>query len=193
MPDLDARGQNGGRGSDGNHFAQPDRPASSSIREHRVMSTLGTDPQSGSGRIVVGVDGSYCSEEALRWALGQAQLTGQPVEAVISWSIPVTYGGMGGSGAVAALDWEGDATSTLKDTVAKAVDSPGADRVSQRVVAGHPAQVLLDAVADADLLVVGSRGLGGFKGMLLGSVSQEVVSRAPCPVVVIRTPANPPA
>jgi nucleotide-binding universal stress UspA family protein len=161
--------------------------------EYHVMSNLGTDPQSGSGRIVVGVDGSYCSEEALRWALGQARLTGQPVEAVISWSIPVTYGGMGGAGAAAAFDWEADVTNTLKDTVAKAVGSAGADQVSQRVVAGHPAQVLLDAAADAALLVVGSRGLGGFKGMLLGSVSQEVIAHAACPVVVVRTPENPPA
>jgi nucleotide-binding universal stress UspA family protein len=157
------------------------------------VSTLGTDPQSGSGRIVVGVDGSSSSEEALRWALGQAERTGQPVEAVISWSVPVTYGGMGGAAAITAFDWEDDATSTLKDTVAKAVDSPDADRVSQRVVMGPPAQVLLDAAADADLLVVGSRGRGGFKGLLLGSVSQEVVARAACPVVVVRAPGDPQA
>jgi nucleotide-binding universal stress UspA family protein len=156
--------------------------------EHSVVSTLGTDPQSGSGRIVVGVDGSSSSEEALRWALGQAERTGQPVEAVISWDIPVNYG----VGPILDLDWEGAATSTLKDTVAKAVDSPDADRVSQRVVKGHPARVLLDAAADADLLVVGSRGRGGFTGMLLGSVSQHVVARSPCPVVVVRDSAAPP-
>jgi nucleotide-binding universal stress UspA family protein len=57
---------------------------------------------------------------------------------------------------------------------------------------GHPARVLLDAAADAVLLVVGSRGRGGFTGMLLGSVSQHVVARAPCPVVVVRDPATPP-
>ena len=156
------------------------------------MSTLGTEPQSASGRIVVGVDGSSHSEEALRWAIGQARLTGQPVEAVTSWSVPVPYGGMGGAGAVVAFDWEGEATSTLRDTVAKAVDSPDADRVSQRVVQGHPAQVLVDAAAEAALLVVGSRGRGGFTGMLLGSVSQHVIARATCPVVVVRGPVDPP-
>ena len=83
------------------------------------------------------------------------------------------------------IDWRDDATRTLEKSVANAVDSPEADRVSQRVVEGHPAQVLLDAAADAALLVVGSRGRGGFRGMLLGSVSQDVVARAACPVVVV--------
>jgi nucleotide-binding universal stress UspA family protein len=152
------------------------------------VSTLGTDPQSGSGRIVVGVDGSSSSEEALHWAIRQARLTGRTVDAVISWDIPANYG----VGPILDVDWEGAATSTLKDAVAKVVDSPDADRVSQRVVKGHPAPVLLDAAADADLLVVGSRGRGGFKGMLLGSVSQHVVARAPCPVAVVRDAAASP-
>ena len=156
------------------------------------MSTLGTDPQSGSGRIVVGVDGSSHSEAALRWALGQARLTDQPVDAVTSWSIPIDLG-VGGEGGLVAYDWEGLATSTLEKTVAKVVDAPDADRVSQRVVEGHPARVLVDAAADAALLVVGSRGRGGFTGMLLGSVSQHVIARAACPVVVVRAPATQPA
>src|SRR3712207_8459606 len=100
--------------------APPAQPRRRSWEYHEV-STLGTDPQSASGRIVVGVDGSSHSEEALRWALGQARLTGQPVEAVNSWSVPLPYGGMGGAAALRALHWEGDATRTLKDTVAKAV------------------------------------------------------------------------
>jgi nucleotide-binding universal stress UspA family protein len=152
------------------------------------VSTPGTDPQSGPGRIVVGVDGSPASEEALRWALGQARLTGQPVDAVTSWSMPVTFGEA--AGALMGIDWQGEATRTLESTVARAVEPPDADRVSQRVVQGHPAQVLLDAAADAALLVVGSRGLGGVRGMLLGSVSQHVVARAACPVVVVRAPAD---
>ena len=152
------------------------------------MSTLGTDPQSGSGRIVVGVDGSSHSEEALRWALGQARLTGQPVDAVTSWRIPVSFGEA--AGALMGIDWRGEATRTLEKTVAEVVDPADADRVSQRAVQGHPAQVLLDAAADAALLVVGSRGLGGFTGKLLGSVSQHVGTRAASPVVVVRAPAD---
>jgi nucleotide-binding universal stress UspA family protein len=144
-----------------------------------------------SARIVVGVDGSTYSEEALRWAIGQARLTGQPVEAVISWTVPADFS-TGAAGALMTFDWEDVAASTLKETVATAVDPADADRVSQRVVMGHPARVLLDAAADAALLVVGSRGRGGFTGMLLGSVSQHVIARADCPVVVLRDPATPP-
>jgi nucleotide-binding universal stress UspA family protein len=154
------------------------------------VSTPGTAPQSGSGRIVVGVDGSSHSEAALRWAIGQARITGQQVEAVISWSFPADLG-IGAAGPLAAYDWEGVAATTLKETVAHAVDPSDEDRVAQRVVLGHPAKVLLDAAADADLLVIGSRGRGGFTGMLLGSVSQHVIARAACPVVVVRDPAAP--
>jgi nucleotide-binding universal stress UspA family protein len=167
------------------HSAAVDR------QEHSVMSTPGTNFQSGSGRIVVGVDGSPSSEEALRWAIGQARLTGQPVDAVTCWSIPVSFGEM--AGALMGIDWRGEAARTLEKTVTKVVDPADADRVSQRAVQGHPAQVLLDAAADASLLVVGSRGRGGFTGMLLGSVSQHIAARAACPVVVVRAPADTPA
>lgn len=153
------------------------------------MSTLGTDPTPDSGRIVVGVDGSSYSEDALRWAVGQARLTGGPVEAVISWSVPVDFG-VGGDGGLVGFDWKGLATDTLANTVSKVVDAADEERVTQRVIAGYPASVLLDASADAALLVVGSRGRGGFRGMLLGSVSQNVIARASCPVVVVRNSAN---
>ena len=144
-------------------------------------------PRSGSGRIVVGVDGSAHSKEALRWAIGQARLTGGPVDAVLSWSLPVDFG-IGGAGVLESYDWEGVATATLQETIAQTVDPADADRVTQRVVMGHPAAVLLDATTGAALLVVGSRGRGGFRGMLLGSTSQHVIARAPCPVVVVRAP-----
>lgn len=165
-------------------------PSLASQAVNLVVSTLGTDSRAASGRIVVGIDGSESAEEALRWAIGQARLTGQPVEAVISWSVPVDFG-MGGAGVIATFDWEGVAAATMEETVAKVVTAPDADRVSQRVVMGHPAQVLLDAAAGASLLVVGSRGRGGFTGMLLGSVSQHVVARAACPVVVVRASGTP--
>ena len=155
------------------------------------MSRPGTDPRSGPGHIVVGVDGSAHSEEALRWAIGQARLTDRPVDAVHSWNIPVGFG-VDPAGILMTFDWEGRAVATLAGTVARVVAPPDADRVSQKVVEGHPSRVLLDAAAGAALLVVGGRGLGGFTGMLLGSVSQHVVARAACPVVVVRAPETTP-
>ena len=151
------------------------------------MSTSGTALRSGSGRIVVGVDGSPHSEEALRWAIGQARLTGQPVDAVTSWTVPVDLG-VGGEGGLVAYDWEGLAIRTLEHTVAKVVNPADGVQVSQHVVVGHAATVLV--AADAALLVIGSRGRGGFAGMLLGSVSQHVNARATSPVVVVRAPSD---
>jgi nucleotide-binding universal stress UspA family protein len=145
--------------------------------------------QSGSGRIVVGVDGSPHSEEALRWAVGQARLTGRPVDAVISWRFPEDYS-IGGAAVLTTFPWEEVATTIVDDTVAQVVGPSDAHRVSRRVEVGHPAEVLLDAAEDAALLVVGSRGRGGFAGLLLGSVSQSVVARAACPVVVVRASAG---
>jgi len=79
-----------------------------------------TDPQSRSGRIVVGVDGSSNSEEALRWAVGQARVTGEPVDAVISWSVPVDYS-IAGAGPLLSFDWEDVAAAVLDDTIRKVV------------------------------------------------------------------------
>ncbi len=149
-----------------------------------MISPTGNDA---AGRILVGVDGSAASQQALRWALGQSQRTGQRVHAVISWDYPTTVGP--GMVMMGDLDWEGHAENILRTTVAETLDPAEAGRVTQHVVCGHPAQALLGAAGPADLLVVGSRGRGGFTGMLLGSVSQHVVAHAPCPVVVVPTPA----
>ena len=138
-------------------------------------------PQESAGRIVVGVDGSPSSEQALRWAAGQARLTGQPVHAVITWQVPPTYDAW-----VLPEDWAGKAAGTLQKSVANVLTEVDAGVVAQHVLHGHPAKVLVDETADpADLLVVGSRGHGGFAGLVLGSVSQHVVGHAACPVVVV--------
>jgi nucleotide-binding universal stress UspA family protein len=136
------------------------------------------------GRIVVGVDGSPASLDALRWAVRQAELTGASVEAVTSWSYPTSYG----FPVIANVDWEQGARTVLDEAIAAVTDESAAP-VRRRVVEGHPARALADVAAGADLLVVGSRGHGGFTGLLLGSVSEYVVTHAPCPVVVIRHPA----
>ena len=135
-------------------------------------------------RIVVGVDGSPASLGALTWAVGQASLTGAVVEAVTAWQFPATYGGYP---ILAGTDWRADAQS-IQDIAVKEALGDEATSLVRRVDEGHTVRVLLEAAADADLLVVGSRGHGGFTGMLLGSVSEHVVAHAPCAVVVVKSP-----
>ncbi len=138
----------------------------------------GTTGATGPLRIVVGVDGSPASIDALRWAVRHAQLTGGTVESVISWHLPL-YGTEYGA---AAVDWAGMARETLNLAVQQVIT---AGCCTTRVVRGQPVDVLLQVAAGADLLVVGSRGLGGLLGILLQSVSKRVVAQATCPVVVI--------
>jgi nucleotide-binding universal stress UspA family protein len=116
----------------------------------------------------------------VRWAVEQARRTGAHVRAVMAWQIPTTYGWA----PVITVDWAGDARTALNSAVDSALKETGYLDVDREVTEGHPAAVLLPAARDADLLVVGCRGHGGFTGMLLGSVSQHVVAHARCPVVV---------
>lgn len=134
--------------------------------------------------IVVGVDGSPSANAALRWALAQAQLTGARVQAVTAWEFPA----MSGSGTPFPYDdYAGAAGRLLSESVQEALGSgPPEVEVLESVLAGHPAQVLLDVAAHATLLVVGSRGHGGFAGTLLGSVSQHCAQHSRCPVVIVR-------
>lgn len=137
---------------------------------------------------MVGVDGSPGALTALRFALTEARLRGAEVQAVCAWHYPDTYG--------AALvlsddyDLEAAARRTLSEAVAAVTGTAGrADVAVTPVVArGAAAAVLLDASAGADLLIVGSRGHGGFTGLLLGSVGQQCVHHASCPVVVVPAP-----
>ena len=136
------------------------------------------DPQ---GRIVVGVDGSAASIDAIRWALRQAQLTNSELTAVTSWDFPSQIAEF----VADDIDWDGRARSLLDEALAT-VDGEQGVRITRTTTQGHAAQVLTEASTDADLLVVGSRGHGGFAGMMLGSVSVHVSAHADCPVVVVR-------
>jgi nucleotide-binding universal stress UspA family protein len=135
-------------------------------------------------RIVVGVDGSASSKAALRWALRQAHLTGAVVEAVTAWQFPVVYGYP--APMMDGVDFKGLATQVVKDAIAEAGSGDGADPIYYKVVEGNAAAALLTESAGADLLVVGSRGHGGFVEALLGSTGQHCVHHARCPVVMIR-------
>lgn len=133
--------------------------------------------------IVVGVDTSESSKDALRWAARQAELTGSDLRVVMSWEIPsMAFWAPFPEG----LDLEKDARQALDATVDEVLGTEPAVKVSKVVVAGHPAPSLIAQSADADLLVVGNRGHGEFTGMLVGSVSEHCVAHARCPVVVVR-------
>jgi len=139
-------------------------------------------------RIVVGVDGSPSSRAALRWAPKQARLTGGTVDAVIAWQIPASMTGYGWMAPVVPdISFEDIAKQTLEDAVSDVVGAAEVPRVRSLVVHGVPANVLLEAASDADLLVVGRRGHGEFADTLLGSVSQHCVHHARCPVVIVRS------
>jgi nucleotide-binding universal stress UspA family protein len=135
-------------------------------------------------RIVVGVDGSEGSKSALRWAAQQAGFTGAALEAVITWEYPTFYGW------VPAYPDDLDLALLAERALAGALDEVfGSDRpawLRTRVIEGHPGQVLVEASAGAELLVVGSRGYGGFADALLGSVSTYCVHHARGPITIIR-------
>jgi nucleotide-binding universal stress UspA family protein len=145
---------------------------------------MAANQQRGDRRIVVGVDGSPSSREALRWAVRQAALNGSVVDAVIAWHDPASYAGY--AWLIADTCGADLAAKTLSETVDNAIPAGSTVVVRQRVIEGHAARVLLDAAHGADLLVVGSHGRGGFTGMLLGSVSQHCAHHSPCPVVITR-------
>ncbi|ATW49569.1 universal stress protein [Streptomyces xantholiticus] len=138
------------------------------------------------GRIVVGVDGSEPSIKALRWAVRQAGLTGDSLEAVISWEYPAA----GWAGMVAAIPSDFDpqklAAQVLDESLEQTLGAEAAATVARTVLIGNPAQALMDRSEGASLLVVGHRGYSGFKATLLGSVGLHLAQHAPCPVVVVR-------
>ncbi|PBC66248.1 nucleotide-binding universal stress UspA family protein [Streptomyces sp. TLI_235] len=137
-----------------------------------------------STRIVVGVDGSPASKAALRWAVRQAAMTGGSIDVLIAWQYPVGYGWP--APVLGSFDFTGTAQRILADAVTETVGTAPRVDIRQHVVQDHPAAALLKAAADADLLVVGNRGHGGFTEALLGSVGQHCVQHARCPVVVVR-------
>jgi nucleotide-binding universal stress UspA family protein len=141
-------------------------------------------------RIVVGIDGSEPSKQALRWAIGQARATEATLDVVTAWEYPTGYGW----GPVVDPDdvikaSEQILTETLTEVVGQHPPVP----IRTHVVREHPAYALIQQADGAQLLAVGCRGHGGFVGALLGSVSQYCVQHATCPVVVIRGPHTEPS
>lgn len=141
--------------------------------------------------IVVGVDGSAESKEALTWALAEGRLRRCPVHVVHVW----TYEPGGGIGIapppVSAFEVLREAAEeTLEALVAEVAGESPTVEIERAVVEGEAAPVLIDASADADLLVLGARGRGGFAALLLGSVGDQCARHARCPVVIVRGAAK---
>lgn len=151
-----------------------------------------TDDSTFRGRVVVGFDGSDSSLHAARWAAGEARARGRELVLLYSLLPPVTSGGFG-VGMPPSPDLVGQLEASARAQVAAAMERLSADlpglRITPAVMIGSPSSVLLEASGSADLLVVGSRGHGGFTGLLLGSVGAQVAAHAECPVVIIREPA----
>lgn len=137
-------------------------------------------------RIVVGIDGSDNSRAALRWAVDEARTRNATLEALLVWQEPY-YGGslLAAPQPIDFGDMETSYRAELTKIVADADTSGLGMPVIETVARGSSSGALLAAAEDADLLVVGSRGDGGFLGLLLGSVSHQVAAHAPCPVVIV--------
>lgn len=142
----------------------------------------------GKRRIVVGVEGSGGARAAFRWALQEARFRDAVVEVVTAWSntyVPASpdfnYVPLD------PIDLEAEVARMQASVVDEVIASVGGDvEVRRSIVRGRPADVLIRAAEGADMLVVGSRGRGGFRGLLLGSVSQTIAHHGTCPVVIVR-------
>jgi nucleotide-binding universal stress UspA family protein len=143
-----------------------------------------------SGRVVVGVDGSETAKLAVAWAAREAALRGMTLELVAAWEVPPSAYAYGYGFPGVPEDLTTGMKERAERRLAEALDdaraiAPGIP-IETLASEGQPADVLLHVAAEADLLVLGSRGLGGFRGLLLGSVSQQCSHHASCPVVIVR-------
>ncbi len=146
--------------------------------------------------IVVGVDHSEGAKAALAFAHEEARLRGATLRAVYVWQLGyIGYTGFEGVMPAVGSDIKelrAAAAAALDATMRDALPNPGDVEVEQRVIEGTAGAVLVDESRDADLLVVGSRGHGGFAQLLLGSVSQQCAHHAACPVVIVRAKPDAP-
>jgi nucleotide-binding universal stress UspA family protein len=139
----------------------------------------------GPRRIVVGYDGSEASRMALNWALDEARPSGAEVDVVHAWQAPL-YGPYAFAGAEAVRDDVHRSARDLLDRAVEGVDAAGLPGPPEAIlVEGAPTRTLLETAKGADLVVVGSRGRGGFAGLLLGSTSQQLATHLECPIVIV--------
>jgi nucleotide-binding universal stress UspA family protein len=156
------------------------------------------------GTIVVGLDGSAGSDTALRWALAEARLRGARLSVIHAYQVPpLTVGDLGTAAGAPAAAFSTEELDRLRsavksdahDVVEAALRRAGDDalaglEVERQALEGPAVQVLIESARDAELLVLVSRGRGGFLGLLLGSVSQQCAQHPPCPVVILPPPSE---
>lgn len=130
------------------------------------------------GHVVVGVEESEGAAHALRWAARQGELRGSAVTAILAWGFLDQHHTITGERFDPGYG-EKDAAEALAAIASRALGDDVAAKIEHRVVCELPAHALLDASADADLLVVGARGTGGFRGRMLGSISQQCLHHTP--------------
>jgi nucleotide-binding universal stress UspA family protein len=139
-------------------------------------------------RIVVGIDGSEAARHALAWAVEEARLRKASLAVVHAWHMPWVGGYPYTTATFDPTELENWARRTVEAAI-DSVDTSGLAHPIERVLStSGAASAVLEAAKGADLLVVGSRGLGGFSGLLLGSVSHHVAHHASCPVVIVPPP-----
>lgn len=138
--------------------------------------------------IVVGIDGSHNASRALEWAMAEAAVRKAPLTVLTVHAVPASYW----TGAPVMLPGDEDKVTEIRKAAESAVAATASklgagqpESVTVSAVNGFPAQALIDASKDSDLLVVGARGGGGFSVLMLGSVSSQVVHHSACPVVVV--------
>lgn len=149
-----------------------------------------TDSQTRPGRVVVGVDGSEPSREALRWAHDYARMRSWELHAIHVWTYPSAYS-IAGEFQVPEPGIEDDARALLAAVVEEELGADALPHVHLDAQLGQAASVLADVAIGADLLVVGDSGAGLLSRLVLGSTSSYLVHHAPCPVVVVRARRGP--
>ncbi len=152
------------------------------------MSQTTADPDA---HIVVGIDDSPGARRALHWAAREARLHGVRLDVIHVWAIPAQWAqGYGVEWTIDLAELGGDAQSVADELVAGTLsEDERPEHMNVAAIEGNASSVLLDASRTAEMLVVGTRGRGGFARLLLGSVSTAIVHHAVCPVVII--PAEP--